>query len=112
LGISVSELLKGVDRGITKRRRGVFTQGDESSTRMRGGVGLGLTISSRFAEKMGGRIWVGSELGTGSKFHFTFRQGVRRTGSRKRHLRIRVFARAGARLIRRPRSLPQQEPCA
>jgi len=28
---------------------------------------------------MGGRIWVDSELGTGSKFHFTFRQGVRRT---------------------------------
>jgi len=62
----------------------VFTQADGSSTRIHGGVGLGLTISSRLAEKMGGRIWVDSELGTGSKFHFTFRQGVRRTDSRQR----------------------------
>jgi signal transduction histidine kinase len=60
----------------------VFTQADGSSTRSHGGVGLGLTISSRLVEKMGGRIWVDSELGTGSKFHFTVRQGVKRTGSR------------------------------
>jgi signal transduction histidine kinase len=57
----------------------VFTQADGSSTRMHSGVGLGLTICSRLVEKIGGRIWVDSELGTGSKFHFTFRQGMRRT---------------------------------
>jgi signal transduction histidine kinase len=62
----------------------VFTQGDGSLTRTHGGVGLGLTICSRLVEKMGGRIWVDSELGTGSKFHFTFRQRVRRTSSRQR----------------------------
>jgi len=61
----------------------VFTQADGSSTRSHGGVGLGLTIASRLVEKTGGRIWVDSELGTGSKFHFTFRQAVRRTGSRQ-----------------------------
>jgi signal transduction histidine kinase len=62
----------------------VFTQGDGSATRIHGGVGLGLTISSRLVQKMGGRIWVDSELGSGSKFHFTFRQGLKRKGSRQR----------------------------
>ncbi|HKM81665.1 MAG TPA: ATP-binding protein [Candidatus Acidoferrum sp.] len=62
----------------------VFTQGDGSVTRIHGGMGLGLTISSRLVEKLGGRLWVDSEPGSGSKFHFTFRQGVRRKGSRRR----------------------------
>lgn len=59
----------------------VFTQGDGSLTRRHGGAGLGLTICSRLVSKMGGRIWVDSELGTGSKFHFTLRQGVRGVAS-------------------------------
>jgi signal transduction histidine kinase len=60
----------------------VFTQGDGSSARKYGGMGLGLSVSSRLVEKMGGRIWVSSELGIGSKFHFTFRQGLRRAAVR------------------------------
>jgi len=52
-----------------------FTQADNSTTRKYGGTGLGLTISHRLTEMLGGRIWVESEPGQGSSFHFTVRFG-------------------------------------
>jgi CheY-like chemotaxis protein/anti-sigma regulatory factor (Ser/Thr protein kinase) len=55
---------------------GAFAQADSSSTRKYGGTGLGLTISSQLVTLMNGWIWVESEEGKGSTFHFTVKLGA------------------------------------
>ena len=68
-----------IDTGIgipPEKRESIFnpfSQADTSTTRTYGGTGLGLTICARLVSMMEGRIWLESELGRGSQFHFTAR---------------------------------------
>ena len=71
LHFSVRDTGVGIPLDRQKSIFEAFTQADSSTTRTYGGTGLGLTISSKLVQLMGGRIWVESEEGMGSAFHFT-----------------------------------------
>jgi len=85
-GVGVQFMVSDTGIGIPREHREKifekFSQVDNSTTRLFGGAGLGLSISKSLVELMGGNIWLESEEGRGSDFYFSLPIKIDRTGER------------------------------
>ncbi len=84
----VSDTGVGIPADKLQRIFEAFGQADTSTTRRFGGTGLGLNISRQLVNLMNGELWVESEVGEGSEFHFTVRFGIAADAPRHSWFRI------------------------
>jgi signal transduction histidine kinase len=71
LRVAVTDHGRGIPLDFQSRVFEKFAQADASSTRHKGGTGLGLTISKAIIERHGGELWFDTALGEGTTFSFT-----------------------------------------
>jgi len=83
LHFSIRDTGIGIPADKRKNIFEAFSQADGSMARKYGGTGLGLAICTRLASLMSGRIWVESEIGKGSTFHFTVKLAIQNIPARR-----------------------------
>jgi PAS domain S-box-containing protein len=98
IAVAVRDTGIGIPTDRLHRLFQAFSQVDASTTRHYGGTGLGLVISKRLCEIMGGTMWVESKPGQGTTFHFSFRAAAVASQPRV-YLRGKVPQLAGKRLL-------------
>lgn len=92
LHFSVADSGIGMTAEQSSRMFQSFSQADASTTRKYGGTGLGLAISKNLVEMMEGRIWVESEAGKGSTFHFQIKLGVQEGNALRQNTKVEELA--------------------